>query len=319
MIKSYLETLQEKINNDKHEINDICTNCNGKLIRENESNMVCESCGKIENLLGGKYCDGTVNNIEGFLDISSDKGGKICNSIVNTKNLQLNNIIKIYKKKQTINDKVNIPDWIFNKAANFYVSIVEQSGSSRASVLMDVLAVCLHQECKRNSCMYTERQIAKFMGLKKEGLSGGLKKLNYLNLTGKIYLDKSNDIYLKYLEKYLDTLELNEKYAVILEQTILNSRNIIADNYNTEIQLKYNLIPGKKYKLGSDCRIVTKCAGIIYALIKVLKKHKEIPISRIEEVHSTKKTTFNKFTIKIIQYDELLNFTNSILSICCNY
>lgn len=312
MYRSYLDSIKANLENEeKQDTTDICLNCSGKLIRDNDSIMVCNDCGQMANIIGGKYDDGICHNVEGYVNLSSGKGS-IFSSVSDPEKAQINAIYNTYKKKRQQQTNINIPDFIFNNAAEMYINITKHTKSSRASVLSDILGACLYHECTRAGSMYTERQIAKFMLLKKEGLSNGNKILNNLYLRGLINIDISNNIYLQFIEKYLTILEIDLKYANTLVDIIFKSRRIDSNLLSDETIKKHNLVRGRIYKIGSNCRIITKCAGIVYALTKIIDFGKKITIEQIDEIGATKKSTYGKFTTQLMKYDDLIDLTKSI-------
>ncbi len=327
---SFLDIIKSQQTSTTNEITDICKNCNGNLVRNSESTTECENCGQIEYMIGDKYDNTSCSNIEGYVNIGKGKEGRIFNSINDPKKIQLANIINIYEKRQQAvkyvsetkkNIHINIPKHIFNQAANMYIHILVHTKSCRASVLNNILGACLYQECKKAQCIYTERQIANFMGLKKEGLSGGNKFLSNLYLRGLLTIDISNNVYLPFISKYLEHLDIDEKYATILEQIIFRSRHVDSNLLSDELINKYKLKKGRIYKIGSNCRIITKCAGAVYALTKLIpvsqltngkNNDKKITVEQIDNIGNTKKSTYGKYTNKLIQYDELLGFSKEL-------
>lgn len=317
---TYFKQLQDT-NDDVFNCNDECQKCNSKMIRESESNMVCESCGMINELIGVNYSDGKINNLEGYNSIKSDIGGSIHTSAVNSKKIKEDLVLEKIKKIQSTAEhngcNIFIPQYVINNACEFYFKIMELMGtnSSRAEVLLYMLGSCLSYSCRESGCIYTDKQIAKFMGLKKDGLSNGNRKIYNLTLCGKLKLNKNYNLYKMYLDKYLETLNIDNKYSNVLREIILETRLIYSSNFSDEILKKYNMVKNRYYKIGFESRIVTKCVGMIYVLCKLLKyKDKDI-IKKIEIMSDIKKSTFNKFSSEVFRYSELLNLENRLLSI----
>ncbi len=144
----------------------------------------------------------------------------------------------------------------------------------RSTIKDEILGTLIHFECLRESVIRKKKDIAIFMGLSTHGFARGEDILRNLHAEGKIDLPSDEESVIGYVEKYMETLDLND------------------DNYNAFV---IDLVKESERKnIGMSSQISSKIVGAIWILVN--KKGLRITAQMLEKAtDNTKKNTFVKF------------------------
>jgi len=281
------DELETKLDINKINVNSkLCINCNSTLFID-YNQAICINCGFENNN------DISFDNDNTYID-SSYTNNEFSNLKVtgkNSYNLQ-KNMLKVcshyyqYRKIHIMkeiylwnNNSIDfkMPKHIMREGIEMFCKIKDANYVFRKDNKKGVISACLYYACYNNGIIKTPQEMAKYVGIQEKFHSYGDRVLHDLNDKGIIIIPNKLDSIPKYIDKYLELLNIDKKYKTFII-------SIINKLEESNVHLLY------------DSKNNTKCIGTIYLLIQRIPSLKnKITKELIEKECKISKTTFIRY------------------------
>jgi hypothetical protein len=287
------EAIERKSVSSKTEVG-ICKLCGVAMMVEFNGEYKCPECGIIEHI--GTVQDYDDKNISGYRIVSTTGGyrhyyGTDSNyARKQEKDIgsQLDELASQYRGPA-------IPHHIRVKAGQWYNDIQkilistpdgEKKFVKRGDIKDEVLGKLIKYECDRACIARMDKEIAEFMRLPSAGLSRGESILRQLHNQGKIELPINIDPTEGFIERYLESLDINKPHY----------KDFIAEL----IQVANTTGVGLRSIANS------KVVGVIWVLVQ--KEKLPITLNELDKKCNIRRNTFLKFSVAIT--DKMHKFVN---------
>jgi hypothetical protein len=183
-----------------------------------------------------------------------------------------------------------IPKHIMREGVEMFCKIKDANYVFRKDNKKGVISACLYYACYNNGIIKTTQEMSKYVGIQEKFHSYGDRVLHDLNDKGIINIPNKLDSIPKYIDKYLELLNIDKKYKPFII-SIINKLEV------SNVHLLY------------DSKNNTKCIGTIYLLIQRMPKlRNKITKETIEKECKISKTTFIRYYKIINLYYKKLKF-----------
>ena len=216
----------------------ICGDCGINMQYTQNAAFICPNCGSTKNCDGEYYdaAESTKINTRS-VQISNGKGTFTMHSGGDYSKTQQKNITAILRNRENrYNDGIKIPRKIINIVRDKYndlqrLTLENKNGGQkkfvrRADVKNEILATLLYYTCIEEKIPRCEKDVAVFMRLDTEGISRGKNIVRTLSLNGHLDINDRHpidEIANDYIIRYLETLQIDMKYAEFIKDMLLRS------------------------------------------------------------------------------------------------
>jgi hypothetical protein len=265
---------------------DMCAECNIPMML-NISEYNCPKCGIVIQTNGNIISGETSGNSSVRVSIGGRKGkfynvtsdySKTQKKLIFDLLIQNNNAYAGFKFSRDILQKAATG---YNTVQKSFIDEQHPDGSvtkkkfvKRGSIKDEVLAAFIYYECIRAGATRKKKDIASLMKLPTNGFSNGESILRALHFEGKISIPVDNEPYDDYLDRYFETLNINNDYY----------RGFVLK------LVEYS----EKRRIGMTSQISSKIVGTLWVVITNCKLN--VTTSALEcAADGIKKSTFMKF------------------------
>lgn len=178
--------------------------------------------------------------------------------------------------------KIKFSHEILGRACDLCQTL-QQHAVYRANILFQILCACISAACYEYNNPLKPIEIAKFMGLKRKGFPKGEKRLREAVEAGYISIVQNYNPSVQFLTRYFNMIKLDMKY----------------------FQLAKDLLDATfKNKICIDSKLTSRCVGIIWLIILVLK----LPYNagELDTAFSIRKNTFSKIIKTLRKYKRFI-------------
>lgn len=214
----------------------ICRECDVAMELSNEtSQFICPDCGKHRTIVGDLKGNDPESTGSLFATSSCAGNRRIYHISTDYSRTQKKNILDQLNKNLVNKTGPNIPKNIIAATAEKYNEIqkfqAEKKFVKRGDVKDRIIAAILYYECLNSGVPRRRKEISDFMRLETGGISSGEKTLRELNTKGIINIDMSVDPLDAFIERYLECLQIDEKYRGFIKDIIERSTSKDISNH----------------------------------------------------------------------------------------